>query len=328
MSTWGTASQPVRVHLAVDGGGTKTQAVIVDGAGRVLGRGSAGSSNHRAEGISRALAHLDGAIEAAVREAGVTPPFARAWFGLAGIDRPEDLCLFQEQLTPLAARVHVSNDAELVLAGLAARPGVGLIAGTGSIALGIDQAGQVVRVGGWGHLIGDEGSGYDLGLRALRRATWMADGRAVCGPFLDLVLAHFGVVAADDLIACVYSQSSKAAVAALAPLILRAAQAGDSDARAIARPAAGALADAVVTVAHRLHTVGGPVALALGGSLLVRDGYYRTMVLRRVRRQIALGSVCLVAEPAVTAAYSLARDDAPDSQPQVASLPLAAPNLD
>lgn len=311
MSAPPEASPPARIYLAVDGGGTKTQALLVDAAGRVLGRGTAGGSNHRAAGMRSALAQIHAAVEGAAGAAGCAPPFAAAWFGLAGVDRPADVDAFQARLAPLAAVCHVTNDAALALAGLQGAPGVALIAGTGSIALGRDRSGRVVRVGGWGHLIGDEGSGYDLARRALQLALRMADGRAPRGPLLDRVLAHFGAASHEDLIERVYAQPDKARLAALAPGVLLAAREGDSDARAIGRAAAGELAQAVTAAARQLSSTDAPLALALSGGLLVADAWYRRAVLRRVRARVRVGAVAVLAEPAVAAAQALARGEAP-----------------
>lgn len=299
-------------YLAVDAGGTKTQAVFVDRAGQVIGQGSAGSGNQRAVGHDRALAHIHAAVDTASRAARVAPPFAAAWCGLAGVDSPTDVLAFRADLALLAPDVRVSNDAELVLAGLEGRPGVALIAGTGSIALARGGAGQMVRVGGWGHLVGDEGSGYDLGRRALQRATWMADGRLPCGALLDLVLAHLGVAAPADIIERVYAEPSKTTTAGLAPIVLRAARGGDQDARVVVRAAASALAEMATSAARQLGAAGSPLALALGGSLLVRDARYREAVVRRIRRRVTVGRACLVPEPARTAAQALARGFVPE----------------
>jgi N-acetylglucosamine kinase-like BadF-type ATPase len=307
-------SHQPRAYLAVDGGGTKTHAVIVDGEGRPLGAGTAPGCNQYAIGLPRALRHIQAAVDAASRQACCSWPFTGAWFGLAGIDRPADSDALLAHLAPLAAEARVTNDAELVLAGLDGAPGVALIAGTGSIALGMDRAGRVVvRVGGWGHLVGDEGSGYDIGRSALQAALRMADGRAPersSGALLDLVLGHFGVNRYDELMDRVYAPAGTPTVAALAPAVLRAARAGDPDARALARAAAGELARAAVAVAHKLPA-GDPDTLALGGGLLVADTWYRHAVVQRIRRRIRLGKVVVVAEPATTAAQALARGACP-----------------
>jgi glucosamine kinase len=211
----------------------------------------------------------------------------------------------------VADACRVTNDAELALAGLRGEPGVALIAGTGSIALGVDWAGCVVRVGGWGHLIGDEGSGYDIGRRALRVALRMADGREPRGALLDRVLAHFGAGGHEELIERVYAEQGKSAVAGLAPAVLREARGGDVVAGAIVREAADELAQAAATAARMISGVDDALALALSGGLLVADGWYRRAVVRRIRRQVRVAAVAVLAEPAEAAAQALAHGDMP-----------------
>lgn len=294
------------VYLAVDGGGTKTLAVLVDAQGRELGRGLAESSNHRAVGLQTAAARLHAACSLAARAAGRDLPVTAAWLGLAGIDRPGDVDLLRSRLAAVAGELRLTNDAELVLAGLDGRAGVALVAGTGSIALGRDAGGHIVRVGGWGHLIGDEGSGYDIGRRALQAAMRMADGRAPRTALLDRVLAHYGAAAREDLLEHVYSRD-KAALAALAGDVLEASREGDAAARRIVRTAARELAHVALAAARSAGPADEPLALALGGGLLVIDAGYRRMVVGRIRRARSLGRVALVAEPALAAAQSLAQ---------------------
>jgi N-acetylglucosamine kinase-like BadF-type ATPase len=305
-----------RAYLAVDGGGTKTHAVIVDVDGNLLGRGAAEGCNHRSEGMERALARLRAAVEAASRQAAHAVPFARAWFGLAGVDGAADAQMLNAHLAPFATELRVTNDAELVLAGLRGEPGVALIGGTGAIAIGRDADGRLARVGGWGHLLGDEGSGYDIGRRALQVALQMADGRMPRGPLADLVLSHYAVAGGDELVEAVYALPSKAGIAALAPVVLQAARTGDTDARAIARAGAGELAHAAVTAARLLAVEERPIALAVSGGLLIADAWYRRLVVRRVRARLRVETVSLVADAALVAARALAERDS--AQPDMA----------
>jgi len=149
--------------LGIDGGATKTLAVIVDVGGQEIGRGMAGSGNQAAVGPERAVASIWRAVAEAARHAGSNKVFLAAWIGLAGVDRPGDRDRLLPHLDALATVVRLTNDAELALTGLDDAVGVAVIAGTGSIALGRDAAGTTARSGGWGHIIGDEGSGYELG---------------------------------------------------------------------------------------------------------------------------------------------------------------------
>jgi N-acetylglucosamine kinase-like BadF-type ATPase len=293
------------LFLGVDGGGSKTQAVAVDARGAVCGRGSAGSSNFRAVGIEQALAQLRAAVEDALPAGGARRAVDIAWFGLAGIHGKDDATLLEAELLPLARTVSVTNDAEFALSGLNDGPGVALIAGTGSIALGREASGQIIQVGGWGHLLGDEGSAYDIGRRAAQAATRAADGRGPSTVLLQLVQERWGLATPRSMIDHIYQTQEKALLASLAPATLELARGGDQVARAIRSHACAELAHAVIAVIDTLN-VAGPIPLILGGGLLLHERDLRAAVVARIRRRRALGRVTLVTEPALWAARSLA----------------------
>jgi N-acetylglucosamine kinase-like BadF-type ATPase len=292
------------LFLAVDGGGSKTHAVVVDSHGAVCGRGSAGSSNLRAIGVEQTLVHLRTAIAEAL-PTNTRCAVDTAWFGLAGIHGADGANLLAPHLLSVAREVAISNDAEFALAGLDSGPGVALIAGTGSIALGRDASGQIIQVGGWGHLLGDEGSAYDIGRRAAQAAARGADGRGPSTALLQLVLERWGLATPRRMIEHVYLTQEKALIASLAPGVLALARRGDQVARAIRRHACEELAQAAITVIDALN-LAGPVPLILGGGLLVHERGLRAAVVARIRRRRALGRVALVPEPALWAARSLA----------------------
>jgi N-acetylglucosamine kinase-like BadF-type ATPase len=289
--------------LAVDGGGSKTQAVMVDSQGAVCGRGTAGSSNLRAIGVEQALAQLRAAIAEA--SGGARCDVDAAWFGLAGIHGTDGANLLAPHLLSVAREVAITNDAEFALAGLENGPGVALIAGTGSIALGRAASGQMIQVGGWGHLLGDEGSAYDIGRRAAQAAARAADGRGPSTALLQLVLGRWGLTTPRQMIDHIYLTPEKAPIASLAPGVLALSRRGDHVARAIRRQACEELAQAAVAVIDALN-LPGPVPLILGGGLLIHERDVRAAVVARIRRRRAVGRVTLVKEPALWAARSLA----------------------
>lgn len=296
---------PVELFLGVDGGGSKTLAVIVDALGRERGRGVAGSSNQEAAGFAVALTELRAAVARATVTAGAALPLRAAWLGLAGVDRPEDGERFSPEVRALAEIVRITNDAELALGALPRMAGVALIAGTGSIALGRDTRGVAARVGGWGHVLGDEGSGYAIGQQALQAAARAADGRGPPTTLLERILAYWRLQASVDLIERAYQPFDKTAIAALAPLVLMCAREGDGPARGIVTHAVEELALAAITVTGALDFPAGRVPLALGGGLLLRAASLRARVLRGIARTRAMDAV-LVKEPALSGARALA----------------------
>jgi N-acetylglucosamine kinase-like BadF-type ATPase len=298
-----SASDPL--DLAVDGGGTRVRAVLVDGMGRERGRGEAGSANPAAVGLETALAHIRQAVAQAAGQAGAALPVAAASCGLAGVDRPADYALILPPLRDLAATVTLMNDAELILEPLPDRCGVCLIAGTGSIALGRDPAGRTARAGGWGHIVGDEGSGFDIGRRALQAVLQAADGRGPQTTLEPALLRAWNLASAPDLMGRIYPERGSAVVAGVARLVVAEASAGDRVARRILAQAADDLAVTVLAVATRL-AFPGPVPLALTGGVLRQVPGLRAAVLRRVRRRRAVGPVMVVDDAALAAAQALA----------------------
>ena len=308
MESWaGTVPGDTRYFLGVDGGGSKTLAVVVDARGVERGRSLAGSANYAAVGLDEAVRHIHEAAGEAVRAAGISVPVVRAWLGLAGIDSLNAHDLLLPHLRSLAGSVRLTNDAELVLGGLERAVGVALIAGTGSIALGCNEQGETRRAGGWGHVLGDEGSGYDIGRRALQAALRAADGRGKPTELLPLILSEWGLAEASDILERVYPDEDKALIAQLSSLVLRAAQQGDAAASDIVGLAADELALAAITVGDALGFHSAQLPLALGGGVLLHEGGFREEILRRIRQRQALGVVALVAEPALSAAQSLVK---------------------
>ncbi len=292
------------LFLGIDGGATKTRAVVVNAAGNVCGEGEAGCGNHSAVGYATATANIYVAAETAVRAAGSTLPCVAARIGLAGVDRPADQERFLPALAALAPRLHLSNDAVLALTALPDAVGIAVIAGTGSIALGADRHGTKARAGGWGWRIGDEGSGYAMGRQALQAATQAADGRAPDTALLPAMLAHWQLAQPGDLIGRVYRDggATNAEIAALASLVFAAAREGDSAATRILRDAADGLARMVLAVAAALNFTAGPLPLACVGGLLTHDTGLRPMLVRRLRARRPVSPIAVVADPAMSAA--------------------------
>ncbi|MBX5450466.1 BadF/BadG/BcrA/BcrD ATPase family protein [Thermogemmatispora sp.] len=296
------ATRDEEFYLGVDGGGSKTLAIVVDRHGRERGRALAGRANYVSVGQEEAIRQVRQAAERALQAAGATSRPRAAWIGLAGLDRPADHAVLSPPLASLAEQVYVTNDAELPLAALEQAIGVVLIAGTGSIALGRDACGRVCRAGGWGYLLGDEGSGYDIGRQALQAAARAADGRGPHTSLLPRILAYWGLERAEDLLGVVYHGQETAAIAQLATCVFAAAREGDPVARRIVGNAAAELALAALVVSHQLEFPENVVPLALAGSLLVREAPFRAQILRRLRARRRLGQVVIVEEPALSAA--------------------------
>ena len=292
--------------LGIDGGGTRTVAMLATrkpaGGWRVLGCGEAGSSNRQAVGSSAAFAALDEAADRAFAAAGKPRHTVRAaCLGLAGAGRAGD----QELVREWAARVRLANSVEviedaalLLAAGTPRGWGVAVVAGTGSMAYARCPDGRTARAGGWGPLLGDEGSGYVVALAGLRAAARSADGRAQPTLLADRLLAAFGLTKPQELVGAVYRGGDRAALAALAPVVLQAAEDGDRAAEAIVTEAAAELASAAAAAARQLN-LGPAFPVALAGGLLAGSPGYRDRFLAALAaRGLTPDPVAVVTEPA------------------------------
>ena len=303
-----TASQFL---LAVDGGGTNTQALIADLEGKVLARGLGPSSNLHNVGFERGFEAIATAIEGALAQVRGTMPAAAntagrgrwrsagivaACLGLSGVDSSTDEIQVAQWVKDqaLATRFVVVNDSELVLAaGTPAGWGVALISGTGSVCLGRTAEGKSARVGGWGPLLGDEGSGYHIASLALRRATQAADDRVEGQALLKAILRHWSLPEPTALIRHVHAPTTTTAdIASLATLVVDLAGRNDSAAMEVVAEAARELALHIETIIRILRLSRPPVAL--GGRLMLRGALRKTM-LAAVKSE--LGPITQVADP-------------------------------
>lgn len=257
--------------LGLDGGGSKTICVILDSSVSEIARGVSGASNHQSVGVEQSAEALREAIESA-RAAAANPPIICACWGMAGLDRPED----EEIIQGVAARllpdtpVEVVHDSTIALVGGTGgnRSGVVIIAGTGSIAVGYHPSGRMERAGGWGHLLGDEGSGYQIALQGLNAATRARDGRTQVTRLVNDLPALTRTGSMEELASRIYLEDwSAAQIADLAPAVLTAAVKGDPAAEQIVQRAAEELAFAARIVVDKLEMQSDPFNVVLAGGI-------------------------------------------------------------
>lgn len=243
--------------LGVDGGGTKTQAVIADAAGRTIGEGLAGPSNPLRVGIANAAAAVREAFHLALSQAGARrSDVAAAQIGLAGVRREDLRQRMRAELSSLGVgALEIVTDADIALYGATnGEPGLVLIAGTGSICCGKNARGRRACAGGWGPIAGDEGSGSWIARRALQAVARATDGRGRETALVDSCLEYFNVAAADDLSTAIYSPSmTNERLAGYGKAVIEAAQGGDEVARGIVEDAGRELALQAVAVISQLR---------------------------------------------------------------------------
>lgn len=285
-------SAPVDLYLGVDGGGTGCRCRLETAAGELLGSGIAGPASLRL-GLEASLAAVMQAARGAISEAGLTEAdFARVHAGicLAGIGRKG----MQEALaawnSPFVQTVFESDGLAACLGAHAGEDGGIVIIGTGSIGLARVN-GEELRIGGYGFPIGDEGSGADLGLAAIRVSLRAHDGREPATRFTQDVLARFE---ADPFEVIAWMDKAHATdYATLAPLVLRHADLGDSHARMIMQNAA-AMIDAMVRTLFERSV---PRVALIGGLSSAMEAWLAPDVRRRlthVKSDAIAGALSLV----------------------------------
>jgi N-acetylglucosamine kinase-like BadF-type ATPase len=259
--------------LGVDGGASSTTCAVCTDDGAVLGVGRGHASNHilAPGGRERARAAVGGAIQAALRAAGLgTIEYRVAHFGMTGIAAGSERAAAMAEVTAdvlKAASVIIEEDSWIALAGaLACGPGVMIIAGTGSIAVGLDSDGQAARAGGWGYIFGDDGSAFALGRGAVHAALHARDGTGPDTVLVERIPAAIGLDLTAVTLEFYQGRLDRAAIARLAAVVTAAAEAGDPVARRLVTDAAAALATLAAAVIRRLHWPDGATAVApVGG---------------------------------------------------------------
>jgi N-acetylglucosamine kinase-like BadF-type ATPase len=297
--------------IGIDGGGTSTRAALLGLDGKLLAVGQSGSSNIDDVGIQVAEQNIDRAVAVAEDQAGITrQPAVAIFLGMAGVTSEADRDHIRQiarnlNLAPEAS-IGVDHDCRVALAGgLSGRPGIVQIIGTGSSCYGRTAEGHKWMAGGRGHLVSDEGSGCWMGLQAIRAAVRSHDGRAPHTPLLDGILAALSINEIDDVLNRLYVVGiSRAELAALAPMVVREAMAGDDASLGIVHRGADDVSELVAAVARKLD-MGEPEVCMVGGLLnagsIIFDTY-KAAILRRV----AMADVKTAEQPPVMGAAILA----------------------
>lgn len=244
--------------IGIDGGGTKTVGYIGNIQCEILGAAVAGPSNYHSVGLEETKRNIDLVIKRLIQASQIhIDDVCLISFGLAGVGRPEDEVIIKGLLKELNLdkKFILSNDAIAALVGAHGKAeGIVTISGTGSISLGIDIDGNMVRVGGWGHIFDDEGSGYDIGKMVLSSVFKAFDGRGKDTILTKAVLEYLGIKSVDYIIRYVYDAlHNKERIAKLAPLALKGALEGDEISIHILERAADSLVLMTQTVIEKLN---------------------------------------------------------------------------
>jgi N-acetylglucosamine kinase-like BadF-type ATPase len=280
-----------RAVVGVDGGGTKTHAVVLDADLAVLGEGLAGPSNPLRVGIASAAAAIREAIDRACEAARLRrSDLIAAEIGLAGARRKELSARMREALLNLGiGEIIVVGDADIALYGATeGAPGLIVIAGTGSICCGINARGKRLCAGGWGPIAGDEGAGAWIARRALRAVAHAVDGRGPTTSITGAACTYFHVSDPNDLSTAIYAPSiTNERLAGFAKHVIEAARAKDRVARDILCEGGRQLGAAAAAVIRNLRLERETFLVAYVGGVFDAGGELVLSPMREEVRRVA-----------------------------------------
>ncbi len=288
----------MKFFLGLDGGGSVTNAVVVNDVFQILGRGVSGASNHYAVGAPAAAQHCREAAQHALLEASRVEPTLQTrelagWgFGLAGVRREPDAALMREELQKVVRDKPfvLDHDAAAAHCGaFAGGAGIVLSAGTGAICFGVDEHGERFFADGWGPILGDEGSGFWIGQAAMQATCRAYDGRGPKTSLSESVLTTLEVADCDQLVQRIgRNELKRDEIAKLAQAVFAAANAGGKVAGQIKAQAAQHLCDSVVALTRAMlsrareragleATAPQEIAIVLRGGLFDDDDFRGTV---------------------------------------------------
>ncbi|OIB03287.1 N-acetylglucosamine kinase [Paenibacillus sp. LC231] len=242
----------MEIFIGVDGGGTKTEATAINSAGEVLSRYTGGSTNPYIVTFNKAMEELRTVLDGLL-----APLFDKSLLltsiclGMSGVSSAEERSQVQSflhsylQQRQLSMHIYMRSEAEISLMAVLERQyGILAISGTGSNTYAITKSGDIHRVGGWGHLLGDEGSGYQIGLQTLKTVIKSHEGILPPTIMSSLIVAAYPLQHITDLKSYIYQPAiTKQDIASFARCCIEAAEAGDEAADRILRQQAAELAD-------------------------------------------------------------------------------------
>lgn len=298
----------MRCVIGLDGGGTKTECVLLDQQQCVLARSRAGASNPFRCGVAPAAAALREAIEDALRQAQTNPHELLAIVAaLAGAGRPELAAAMRAELFRAYphSKIKIITDLEAALAAMEDGPALVLVAGTGSAAIGRDAAGRVLRGGGHGAFTGDEGSAQDIGRKSIAAILHEREAGRADAPLERAILRELSFSSwrdlqsiAPDAVDDSYPRACRA--------VLQSADAGDPLAQTLLREAAGHLARLAAALAAQLSPSGIPFRLGKTGGLCGRSDFFNQLLDDQLRQALPQATIVPLPRTAGEAAALLA----------------------
>ncbi|MER2010520.1 MAG: BadF/BadG/BcrA/BcrD ATPase family protein [Psychrobacillus sp.] len=278
--------------LGIDGGGTKTTGIIATSKGEVVAKATVGGTNINSTGKIAVQSEL----QKLIRELKELAPqnfllVKRVFAGMAGAGNITNQDALKAILQPLfSSEVSITIDHDAITAlysGTIGKPGVVQIAGTGAITYGVNEASDRARVGGWGHLFGDQGSGYAIGRDALEAAFKARDGLIEQTVLSDLLIQHFNKEELPDIIQVIYqAENPKKLISSLTVLVMKAVERNDLMAKHIIDQNGAELGLAISALVKQLFSQGNDVIrVVLVGGLFNRYDVLKESIERTIKNE-------------------------------------------
>ena len=306
--------------LGVDGGGTKTTAIIAGTDGSIIAESTSGASSFPSVGVQKAIENLNRAISEAMKKAGIDSNiiFESSCYGFAGFNVPDDIKTYRKIVNNDELKKHLNqerlliyNDTRIGLeAGSDAKNKIIIIAGTGSNCFGINRRGETAGSTGWDHILADEGSGYETSVKALRAVMRAYDGRGAKTLLTRAILDELGFDNEIDIVGWAYGGSfSKEKMGRFAKQVCQCAYDGDDISQKILYEEAMESVLSVATVAGKLKLSKSEFDLVFVGGLFKCEKYFKDILMAELKNKFAgINFKPLVANP-VEGAVKLAIDN-------------------
>ncbi|MBC8390422.1 MAG: hypothetical protein ISS14_04530 [Actinobacteria bacterium] len=280
--------------LGVDGGGTKTTVQIANSNGKLITENKSGSSNCKSIGVENAKININSAILGAVKKLGIFDKiiFKSACFGLSGNDSEDDSniyhkIIFNEKIKDYlnSHKTIICNDTRIGLAaGSSSKNGIMIICGTGSNCFGVNEEGREAKANGWDYILGDEGSGYEVGIKALRAFMKAYDGRGESTLLSKTILEDLNIKNVSELIRWAYKDSfSKDKIAVIAKTVCRTAEMGDKISIKILKEEAIEAVNSVTVVANKLNLADKNFDLVFVGNVFKCEKYFKSVLIKELK---------------------------------------------
>lgn len=276
----------MKYYLGIDGGATKTLAIICDENCNILGIGKAGPSNYHIVGLKETVKNIEKALLQASKKAKIEPLFEISCIALAAINSKIDYVRLFKEITKFKyfVKLKLVHDGEAALYSVTfGKKGIIVILGTGSLVAGYDDKNNYYRACNWGHIIGDEGSGYKIVIRTLNLALKEFDGRKNLSLISKEIKKLFKIENLDEISSIIYTDLTNEKISSFAPYIIKIAE-KEKEVYNILKEEAKELAKGVNAIQKKINS--NTVYLTGGIALSKKNKFYIDILRKEIKKII------------------------------------------